>query len=57
MEEMTCDYSGCSYGDDGGPKKIQGFNPRHVEFMMKQHKIRHENDEKKEKEVKNGKGK
>jgi hypothetical protein len=51
MEKLKCDYPGCK-------KIIEGYSISHVEHLMKQHKIKHENDEKKlNQEVKHGRKK
>lgn len=44
MEQDECKKCG---------KVIEGYNPKHVEFLMMQHELKHRNDFKKEKR-KNG---
>ena len=45
MKSIKCKHKDCD-------KVIEGYNINHVQFLMRQHMMKHENEEKK-KELKN----
>lgn len=45
MEKITCKEKGCG-------KVIEGYNKNHVEYLLKQHMLWHENKERKTKREK-----
>lgn len=44
MKSLKCDYPGCD-------KVIEGYNKKHVEFLMMQHKLKHRREKAKEEKV------
>lgn len=40
MKQLKCKHKGCD-------KVIEGYNDNHVQFLMRQHMMKHENEEKK----------
>lgn len=45
MFKKNCPVKDCKYGEKGKPKVIEGYTEKHVNSMMKQHMIKHENEE------------
>ena len=40
MEKLKCDEKGCT-------KVLEGYSKSHVEHLLRQHKIKHENEKRK----------
>ena len=47
MIKKECDFPGCTDGQNGKPKVIEGYTESHVNSMMRQHKFKHQNQKKK----------